>query len=511
MVLLPRFASTPFRLLATPQCLQNALEDEYKAMSFEPVQEDARLDPSFEAEVISGISSVRSKTPDLRYSPMSAELMTLAYDQLTPLMEQWVGQPLERSWGYGVRSYGPGSWLHMHRDRVDTHVVSCIVHVADQSNQPWPLDFIDHEAVHHRVLFKPGSMLFYESLCPHGRASEFEGEFYRNMYFHWRPKDWDPAPYQQLESKFSSVEMACLSNQALKKIALIPETWREWLILNRDRGCDREGIIERAMAHGFERDSLEAVLNSVSTAYALSPVAELPPAEARPEMRVVPMQAKSANTDHPSMLQWFQAPLTSQQHRPRAWKLDTPLAQIYEIPDFLGWEECQRVIEAIDQGLQPSTVTRGSSDYRTSRTCHLRQKHAALAEELDRRFAALLGVDPRLSEPIQGQRYDPGEYFKEHTDWFAPHSKEFEEHSAKGGQRTWTVMVYLNAVERGGKTCFKHLDRCFTPVKGLALAWNNLQADGTPNPLTLHESIPVEAGSKWVITKWFRAQMGRNG
>ena len=171
-------------------------------------------------------------------------------------------------------------------------------------------------------------------------------------------------------------------------------------MLNRDRGCDREGIIERAMAHGFERDSLEAVLNSVSTAQALSPVAELPPAEARPEIRVVPMQAKSANTDHPSMLQWFQAPLTFQQHRPRAWKLDTPLAQIYEIPDFLGWEECQRVIEAIDQGLQPSTVTRGSSDYRTSRTCHLRQKHAALAEELDRRFAALLGVDPRLSEPI---------------------------------------------------------------------------------------------------------------
>ena len=218
MVLLPRFASTPFRLLATPQCLQNALEDEYKAMSFEPVQEDARLDPSFEAEVISGISSVRSKTPDLRYSPMSAELMTLAYDQLTPLMEQWVGQPLERSWGYGVRSYGPGSWLHMHRDRVDTHVVSCIVHVADQSNQPWPLDFIDHEAVHHRVLFKPGSMLFYESLCPHGRASEFEGEFYRNMYFHWCPKEWDPAPCQQLESTFSSVEIACLSNQALKKL-----------------------------------------------------------------------------------------------------------------------------------------------------------------------------------------------------------------------------------------------------------------------------------------------------
>ena len=143
-------------------------------------------------------------------------------------------------------------------------------------------------------------------------------------------------------------------------------------------------------------------------------------------------------------------------------------------------------MEAINGSLQPSTVTRGASDYRTSRTCHLRQNHPELAERLDERFAALLGVDSGLSEPIQGQRYDPGEYFKEHTDWFAPGTKEFTEHTACGGQRTWTVMIYLNAVERGGETCFKRLGRCFTPVPGFGLAWNNLQADGTPNPFTLH-------------------------
>ena len=73
------------------------------------------------------------------------------------------------------------------------------------------------------------------------------------------------------------------------------------------------------------------------------------------------------------------------------------------------------------------------------------------------------------------------------------------------------MMVYLNAVERGGETCFKRLGRCFTPVKGMALAWNNLLADGTPNPFTLHQSMPVLEGNKWVIAKWFRAEMGRNG
>lgn len=72
-------------------------------------------------------------------------------------------------------------------------------------------------------------------------------------------------------------------------------------------------------------------------------------------------------------------------------------------------------------------------------------------------------------------------------------------------------MVYLNAVERGGETCFKHLGRCLTPQKGMALASNNLQADCTPNLLTLYESMPVLEGNKWMITKWFRAKTGCNG
>ena len=124
--------------------------------------------------------------------------------------------------------------------------------------------------------------------------------------------------------------------------------------------------------------------------------------------------------------------MTRPEHRPRAWRLDTTLAQVYELPSFLSDNECAEVINAINGGLQSSTVTRGRQDYRTTRTCYLSQTLSELASQLDSRFAAPLGVDPRLSEPIQGQHYDPGEDFKEHMDWFVPHSKEFEEHSARG-------------------------------------------------------------------------------
>ena len=198
----------------------------------------------------------------------------------------------------------------------------------------------------------------------------------------------------------------------MDQAAALPEAWRTWLRHNLDRGCDREHLLERALSRGFSRASIEAVFDEVAS-----------------------------TSSSPNWLSWFEAPLTRPDHQPRAWRLDTPLAQVYELPGLLSLDECDEVISAINGALQPSTVTRGSSDYRTSRTCHLRQNHRDLAERLDRRFAALLGVDPGLSEPIQGQRYDPGEYFKEHTDWFAPGTKEYAKHTASGGQRTWTVMV----------------------------------------------------------------------
>ena len=80
MVVLPRFAPAPFRLLTTPAPLQEALEREYSGMTFNPVETSTRNDPAYQAEVIAGISSVRSRTPDLGYAPMSEGLMELAYD-----------------------------------------------------------------------------------------------------------------------------------------------------------------------------------------------------------------------------------------------------------------------------------------------------------------------------------------------------------------------------------------------------------------------------------------------
>jgi len=97
-----------------------------------------------------------------------------------------------------------------------------------------------------------------------------------------------------------------------------------------------------------------------------------------------------------------------------------------------------------------------------------------------------------------------GQEFKSHTDYFEPQGRDFERFCSVAGQRTWTFMIYLNALEAGGATRFKAVDKTFQPEAGKLLCWNNHRPDGTLNPSTLHHGMKVRKGVKYVITKWYR-------
>jgi prolyl 4-hydroxylase len=142
-------------------------------------------------------------------------------------------------------------------------------------------------------------------------------------------------------------------------------------------------------------------------------------------------------------------------------------------------------------------------DVRTSYSCNL-SAHDPLIAEIDGRISSLLGIDRTQGEPLQGQRYQEGQRFRQHADFFyidQPYWAEYEPH---GGQRTWTAMIYLNEPEAGGATGFKLLDLQVEPHPGRILIWNNMSLDGSPNPWTAHEGMPVERGTKYIVTKWYR-------
>lgn len=172
---------------------------------------------------------------------------------------------------------------------------------------------------------------------------------------------------------------------------------------------------------------------------------------------------------------------------------------------FLDPDICAELIERIDARRRPSEIADdvGIANFRTSETCDLDWRDAVVAE-VDRRIAALLGLDLAASEPLQGQRYAAGQEFRAHTDTFEPGGYDFYVHTADTGQRTWTAMVYLNQPEDGGATRFKTIDKTIQPELGKLVTWNNLLGDGTPNPATLHQGMKVRRGVKYIITKWFR-------
>jgi prolyl 4-hydroxylase len=210
-VLPPRIASTAFQMTETPAILQEQILAEYAKLGFQPVPTEAKFDNHYNALVRGGISDAAGTVPDVNHAPISRDLFDACYEILTPLVEAWAGCPVVKSWGYGIRSYGSGSVLHLHRDRVDTHVISCIIHVDDDSNAPWPLDFIDHDGKHHQLTFERGQTLFYESLCPHARLAPFNGAYYRNMYIHWRPEVWNIEDCAGMRSRYRSLE-DCMSD-----------------------------------------------------------------------------------------------------------------------------------------------------------------------------------------------------------------------------------------------------------------------------------------------------------
>jgi prolyl 4-hydroxylase len=139
----------------------------------------------------------------------------------------------------------------------------------------------------------------------------------------------------------------------------------------------------------------------------------------------------------------------------------------------------------------------------TATTCDLDGQDALVAA-LDARLAALSGIAHDHGEPLQGQRYDVGQEFKPHTDYFEPDGADFEKYCSVAGQRTWTFMIYLNDVAAGGATRFKSIDKTVQPERGKLLAWNNRRPDGTVNPATLHHGMKVRQGVKYVITRWYR-------
>lgn len=217
-----------------------------------------------------------------------------------------------------------------------------------------------------------------------------------------------------------------------------------------------------------------------------------------------------ASPDRPALARIGAAVRARLDADPCAYKVPVEQAEIYALSDFLGKEECEHLIALIDTVAKPSEVFEEvyQPRYRTSYSGDL-HPHDNFVRMVERRLGDLLGLDLVWGEAVQGQRYHPGQEYKEHCDWFDTSSEYWKEEIGRGGQRSWTAMVFLSDVEDGGATEFPRLGISIPPQQGALLVWNNADRDGNPNDATTHAATPVVSGVKYVITKWFRTRPWR--
>jgi prolyl 4-hydroxylase len=191
----------------------------------------------------------------------------------------------------------------------------------------------------------------------------------------------------------------------------------------------------------------------------------------------------------------------------------TPLITI-KVPDavvygnFLSPVECAALIAYAEGRMRSSKVVDRATgkavvhEARTSSSTFLKRGQFDLVSAIEQRISNVVGLPVENGEGMQILRYDVGQEYRKHYDYFNPERETTPHHIKRGGQRIATFLMYLNTPEGGGNTTFPHAGISVGAVQGNALLFR--YDTPTPATKTLHCGEPVTSGVKWVATKWIR-------
>ncbi|KAL4642713.1 hypothetical protein ACB098_02G033400 [Castanea mollissima] len=202
-----------------------------------------------------------------------------------------------------------------------------------------------------------------------------------------------------------------------------------------------------------------------------------------------------------------------------SWK---PRAFVYE--GFLTDLECDHLISLAKSELKRSAVADNESgksklsEVRTSSGMFINKGKDPIVSGIEDKLATWTFLPKENGEDIQVLRYEPGQKYDPHYDYFAD-----KVNIARGGHRIATVLMYLTDVAKGGETVFPEaeeparrkasetngdLSECakkgiaVKPRRGDALLFFSLHPTAIPDTNSLHAGCPVIEGEKWSATKW---------
>lgn len=184
------------------------------------------------------------------------------------------------------------------------------------------------------------------------------------------------------------------------------QDWINWIDHNVANGCDKDGIFKILLDEGFGYQQIKAQMN-------FEPVAAV--ANIVNPLKAQEQAQQAANQSD------IKGAVSEDIFLPNALQLDSNLADVHVIDNFLNQDECARIIGLIEGMKRPSVMVnheKKDSSFRTSSTCDLGQLNDPFVQEIDARICKMIGIDPSYSEPLQGQHYEVGQEFKPHTDYF---------------------------------------------------------------------------------------------
>lgn len=181
-----------------------------------------------------------------------------------------------------------------------------------------------------------------------------------------------------------------------------------------------------------------------------------------------------------------------------------------EIKNFVSDEECNYLINKGSKTLARSTIVgyddNKYSNARTSWNTFIDKKDPVVSQIYDRIYK-ITKIPIENYEAMQVARYLPGQEFKPHFDAFELNTEPGRKEYARGKQRVYTFLLYLNDGFEEGGTIFTEQNKVVKPEKGTAVFFSNLNKDETDiDKGSKHGGLPVKSGQKWIANCWIHQE-----
>lgn len=179
--------------------------------------------------------------------------------------------------------------------------------------------------------------------------------------------------------------------------------------------------------------------------------------------------------------------------------------------DVLTDDECESMVNVADKVLERSSVidlstgkARSKVDsYRTSSGMFFQtpdQEKEPANMKYRRIIRKAMGLQEPWIEKTQVLRYNTGEYYKPHEDYFAATDSL---NINRGGQRIATSLLTLREAATGGETEFPNANFKVKVPKRAAIIFYDVDESGAVEPFSMHAGLPPGPKSeKWAAVLW---------